>query len=98
IREQGDRIIFIGGKSMGGRMSTMVADEMNVRGVVVFGYPFHPPGNPDRLRTQHLETLKTPTLILQGARDPFGSEDDVKRYKLSRAIRVEFVEDGDHSL
>ena len=98
IREQGDRVIFIGGKSMGGRIATMVADEMKVRGVVVFGYPFHPPGNPEKLRTKHLETLVTPALILQGARDTFGAEEEVKRYKLSRSIRVEFIEDGDHSL
>ena len=71
---------------------------MEVRGVVCFGYPFHPPGNAERLRTKHLETMKTPTLILQGERDAFGSRDEVKRYKLSRAIRIEFIEDGDHSL
>ena len=97
IREQGDRVIFIGGKSMGGRMASMVADEMSVRGLVCLGYPFHPPGQSDKLRTKHLETLKTPTLIVQGARDPFGSGDDVKRYELSRSIRVELIEDGDHS-
>ena len=97
IREQGETTIFIGGKSMGGRMASMVADEMSVRGLICLGYPFHPPGQPDKLRTKHLETLKTPALILQGERDPFGTRDDVKRYKLSRAIRVEFIEDGDHS-
>jgi len=98
IRSQGERAIFIGGKSMGGRIATMVADEMNVRGVVCFGYPFHPPGQPDKLRTKHLETMKTPALILQGERDPFGTKEDVKGYKLSRSIHVEFIEDGDHSL
>ena len=98
IRAEGGGVTFVGGKSMGGRMASMVADEMNVRGLVCFGYPFHPPGRPDKLRTKHLETLKTPTLILQGERDPFGTRDDVKRYKLSRAITVEFIEDGDHSL
>lgn len=97
IREQDDEVLFIGGKSMGGRMASMVADEMNVRGLICLGYPFHPPGQPERLRTAHLEKLKTPTLILQGERDPFGTRDDVRRYKLSRAIRVEFIADGDHS-
>jgi len=97
IQDQGDRMIFIGGKSMGGRMASLVADEMNVRGLICLGYPFHPPGRPNKLRTKHLETLKTPTLILQGERDPFGTRDDVKRYKLSRAITVEFIADGDHS-
>ena len=98
IREQSGRTIFIGGKSMGGRIATMVADEMEVAGIVCFGYPFHPPGAPEKLRTKHLETLKTPALILQGERDPFGTKEDVKGYKLSRSIHVEFIKDGDHSL
>ena len=98
IRTQEGREIFIGGKSMGGRMASMVADEMKVRGLVCFGYPFHPPGRPEKLRTQHLETLKTPALILQGTRDPFGTPEDVSGYKLSRKIRVEWLEGGDHSV
>ena len=89
--------LFIGGKSMGGRMASMVADEMKVRGLVCFGYPFHPPGRPDRLRTKHLEQLATPTVIVQGTRDPFGTPEDVARYELSSAIGVEWLEDGDHS-
>lgn len=93
----GAKKLFVGGKSMGGRMASMVADEMKVHGLVCFGYPFHPPGRPDRLRTKHLETLATPALILQGTRDPFGTREDVAGYKLSPAIRVEWVEDGDHS-
>jgi predicted alpha/beta-hydrolase family hydrolase len=97
VREQGERTIFIGGKSMGGRMSTMVADELQVRGVVCFGYPFHPPGAPEKLRTKHLAGLKTPALILQGTRDSFGTRDEVPGYGLSRSIRVEWMEDGDHS-
>lgn len=90
--------VAIGGKSMGGRMATMIADEMNVRGVAVFGYPFHPPGKPEQLRTAHLETLSTPALILQGTRDPFGTREEVNRYKLSRAVDVYWLEGGDHSL
>jgi uncharacterized protein len=90
--------VAIGGKSMGGRMATMVADEMNVRGVVVFGYPFHPPGKPEQLRTAHLETLRTKALILQGTRDTFGRREEVDRYKLSPAINVYWLEGGDHSL
>jgi uncharacterized protein len=95
---EGGGVTFIGGKSMGGRMASMVADEMNVRGLICFGYPFHPPGKPDRPRTKHLETLKTPALILQGTRDPFGSPQDVAGYKLSPSIRVEWLEGGDHSV
>jgi predicted alpha/beta-hydrolase family hydrolase len=89
--------VVIGGKSMGGRMATMVADELRVRGVAVLGYPFHPPGQPEKLRTAHLETLTTPTLIVQGARDPFGTAEDVAAYRLSPTIRIEWLQ-GQHSL
>jgi predicted alpha/beta-hydrolase family hydrolase len=90
--------LFIGGKSMGGRMATMVADELGVRGLVCFGYPFHPPGQPAKVRTAHLETLATPMLVLQGERDPFGNREDVATYPLSPSIQVEWLPDGDHSL
>ena len=90
--------LFIGGKSMGGRMATLVADELKVRGAVIFGYPFHPPGQPNKLRTAHLENLTTPMLVLQGERDVFGSRDDVAGYQLSPQIRIEWIPDGDHSL
>ena len=99
IAEHGppDRLV-VGGKSMGGRMASMVADEASVRGLVCFGYPFHPPGQPERLRTAHLERLRTPTLIIQGERDPFGTRDDVALYNLSASIAIHWIEDGDHSL
>ncbi|HEV7484396.1 MAG TPA: alpha/beta family hydrolase [Thermoanaerobaculia bacterium] len=90
--------LFIGGKSMGGRMATLVADELKVRGAVIFGYPFHPPGQPNKLRTAHLENMSTPTLVLQGERDVFGNRDDVASYHLSPQIRIEWIPDGDHSL
>src|SRR5688572_21741940 len=89
--------LVIGGKSMGGRIASMVADEVGARGLVCLGYPFHPPGRPEKLRTNHLETLHTPALIVQGARDPFGTREDVAGYALSPAIRVVWLEDGDHS-
>jgi predicted alpha/beta-hydrolase family hydrolase len=89
--------IVIGGKSMGGRIATMIADEAGVAGVLCLGYPFHPPGKPDQLRTAHLETLKTPTLVVQGTRDPFGTADEVSSYRLSKSIEVAWMEDGDHS-
>ncbi len=88
---------LIGGKSMGGRVATHIADALGVRGVVALGYPFHPPRKPTSLRTQHLESLRTPCLILQGTRDALGSRDEVAGYALSQAIRVEWLEDGDHS-
>jgi uncharacterized protein len=89
--------LVIGGKSMGGRIASLVADEAGVAGLVCLGYPFHPAGKPDRLRVEHLRAFKTPTLIVQGERDPFGSREEVTAYKLSRAIRVAWLEDGDHS-
>ena len=92
----GGRLV-IGGKSMGGRIASMVADEAGVRGLVCLGYPFHPTGKPERLRTAHLEDLATRTLILQGARDPFGTREDVAGYTLAPTIRLHWLEDGDHS-
>jgi predicted alpha/beta-hydrolase family hydrolase len=93
----GGRRLVIGGKSMGGRIASMVADEVGARGLVCLGYPFHPPGRPEKLRTAHLETLATPALIVQGTRDAFGTPEDVAGYRLSPAIRVVWLEDGDHS-
>jgi predicted alpha/beta-hydrolase family hydrolase len=89
--------LFIGGKSLGGRMASLVADELGVRGLVCLGYPFHPPGKSERTRTAHLAELRTPTLIVQGERDPFGTRSDVDSYELSPAIRVAWLTDGDHS-
>ena len=97
VRELGADRLVIGGKSLGGRIASMVADEARVLGLVCFGYPFHPPGAPERLRTAHLENLATPALILQGTRDPFGTPDEVEGYRLARSIRVVWVPDGDHS-
>ena len=93
----GGKRLVIGGKSMGGRIASMVADEVGARGLVCLGYPFHPPGRPEKLRTAHLETLSTPALIVQGTRDAFGTREDVAGYRLSPAIRVVWLEDGDHS-
>ena len=88
----------IGGKSLGGRMASLLADEVGARGLVCLGYPFHPPGKPERLRVAHLERLRTPTLLVQGTRDALGSCEEVTSYRLSRSIRVRWIEDGDHSL
>ncbi len=89
--------LVIGGKSMGGRIASHVADRAGVRGLVCMGYPFHPPGQPHKLRTAHLATLRTPTLILQGTRDDLGRPDEVAGYALSPSIHVEWIEAGDHS-
>jgi uncharacterized protein len=93
-----DSRIVIGGKSMGGRMASLIADEAGAAALVCFGYPFHPPGKPQQLRTAHLEAIRTPTLILQGERDPFGTPDEVASYALSSSVRIECLTDGDHSL
>jgi predicted alpha/beta-hydrolase family hydrolase len=95
--------LIIGGKSMGGRVASMIADEMQAAGLLCLGYPFHPPEKPAQgreaaLRTAHLADLKTPTLIVQGTRDPFGTPDEVAGYKLSKAIELLWLEDGDHDL
>ncbi|MCW9034747.1 MAG: alpha/beta fold hydrolase [Rhodospirillales bacterium] len=95
--------LFIGGKSMGGRIASMVAAELDkeetpVRGVACLGYPFHPPGKPTRLRTDHFHHIKTPVLIVQGARDTMGWFDEVQDYTLSKAVQFHWAEDGDHDL
>lgn len=97
IRRSGAVRPFIGGKSLGGRMASMIADESGVAGLVCFGYPFHPPGNRERLRVAHLGSIATATLIIQGERDPFGTREDVAGYELASAITIEWLTDGDHS-
>ena len=94
--------LIIGGKSMGGRVASMVADKLfadgDITGLLCLGYPFHPPGKPAQLRTKHLATLKTRTLICQGTRDEFGTRDEVAAYTLSDRIEILWLEDGDHDL
>lgn len=90
--------IVLAGKSMGGRVATLLADELGAAGVVVFGYPFHPPRQPAKLRTAHLAALRTPCLILQGERDPFGTREQVAGYELAPGITIAWLPDGDHSL
>ena len=94
--------LIIGGKSMGGRVASMVADallaERAIAGLLCLGYPFHPPGKPAQLRTVHLADLETPTLICQGTRDEFGTRDEVAGYALSPRIEILWLEDGDHDL
>ena len=98
----GSQNLIIGGKSMGGRMASMYAEKLEadgtpVKGIVCLGYPFHPPGKPKKLRTEHFISLKTPTLICQGERDIFGTQKDVMSYRLPKSIRFHWLEDGDHS-
>lgn len=94
--------LVIGGKSMGGRVASMVADGLfetgRIGGLLCLGYPFHPPAKPEQLRTGHLIDLNTPTLIVQGTRDEFGTREEVSTYRLSPAIDILWLEDGDHDL
>lgn len=94
--------LIIGGKSMGGRVASMVADREfragRIAGLLCLGYPFHPPGKPTQLRTKHLGDLTTPSLICQGTRDEFGTRDEVGSYNLSEHIDLLWLEDGDHDL
>ena len=88
--------LAIAGRSLGGRMASVVADECGVRALVCFAYPFHPPGKPETMRTEHLGDLRTPTLIVQGERDPFGNREEVPGFGLPERIRIAWITDGDH--
>jgi len=98
IGHLGPARLVVGGKSMGGRMASLIADQAGVRGLVCLGYPFHPAGRPEPTRTAHLAHLRTPALIVQGARDALGSREEVARYDLSPGIRLHWIEDGNHDL
>ena len=97
-----DGPLIIGGKSMGGRVASMVADPLfsarRIAGLLCLGYPFHPPDKPAQLRTKHLAGLETPALIVQGTRDEFGTREEVPGYTLSKRIEIFWLEDGDHDL
>jgi uncharacterized protein len=92
--------LVIGGKSLGGRVASLVADDLyerqKIAGLVCLGYPFHPPGKPEQLRTEHLKTLRCRTLIVQGERDPFGSRAEIEQITLSKQIAFVWMSDGDH--
>ena len=82
---------------MGGRIASIIADQVDAAGLVCLGYPFHPPDKPEKLRTEHLVDLQTPALFCQGERDAFGNRSEDYGYSLSRQIRFSWVIDGDHS-
>ncbi|MEQ1613341.1 MAG: alpha/beta family hydrolase [Hyphomicrobiaceae bacterium] len=94
--------LFIGGKSMGGRVASLIADELHTKGLIAglicLGYPFHPPTKPEHLRTAHLLAMQCPALIVQGDRDPFGPRTEVETMALPASIRVHWAADGDHDL
>jgi uncharacterized protein len=94
------RRLFIGGKSMGGRIATHVAVGADVDGLVLLGYPLHPPGKPDKLRVAHLPGVKAPMLFIQGSRDVFGTPAELAPFieTLPPGTSLFVVEGGDHSL
>lgn len=101
-RYAGDRLpLFIGGKSMGGRMATLWAAKNggdNCRGIVCFGYPFHPAGKPEKLRVEHLANCGIPLLIVQGERDPLGSREEVGTYGLTSGTHLHWLAAANHDL
>ena len=89
--------LFIGGKSMGGRVASMILDNSSALAGICMGYPFHPPKKPEKCRTEHLLTLAKPLLILQGERDTFGTPAEIAQYALPKPVQLEYLADGDHS-
>lgn len=90
--------VAIGGKSMGGRMASLLADELGASSLICLGYPFYAAGKPEKPRVAHLAELRTPTLIIQGERDALGDRDTVAGYELSAAIDVHWLQAADHDL
>jgi len=90
--------LAIGGKSMGGRMASLLADELGADALVCLGYPFYAVGKPEKPRVEHLAALKTRTLIVQGERDALGNREAVEAYTLSANIEVFWLAAGDHDL
>lgn len=97
IEALGADSLVIGGKSLGGRIASFVAEEAAVRGLVCLGYPFHPPGRPETVHIPYLLNMRMPALILQGTRDPFGRPQEVRTYGLPPNVRVHWLAEGDHS-
>jgi uncharacterized protein len=100
-KKLGDNRLFIGGKSMGGRIASRVAAQglEGLSGLVFLGYPLHPPGDPEKLRADHLAKIKKPMLFVQGERDPFGTPDELQPIikKLKPAAKIYAISQGDHS-
>src|SRR5690606_37494344 len=97
-RQQATGVLAVGGKSMGGRMASLLADELAADALICLGYPFHPAGKLDKPRVAHLAELRTPTLIVQGERDALGNRSTVAGYQLSPTIRLHWLAAADHDL
>lgn len=94
--------LLLGGKSMGGRIATLMNADTEIpqqwQGVICLGYPFHPARKPTTLRTEHLAKSNRPTLIIQGTRDLLGNRDEVATYNLPQKILLQWIESADHDL
>lgn len=88
--------LWVGGKSMGGRVATLLASQQSCPGVVVAGYPFHPTKAPHKLRLDHWPAIACPMLVIQGERDPFGTQEEVASYTLPVNAQLAWLKDGDH--
>lgn len=82
---------------MGGRMASLLSEHPLVKGIACLGFPFHPPGKPEKFKGEHLQALSKPTLILQGERDTFGTQTECQQFEFSSMVRLAFLPDGDHS-
>ncbi|PSF11737.1 alpha/beta hydrolase [Marinobacter shengliensis] len=94
-----DCLILVGGKSMGGRVASMLASDNapDISGVICYGYPFHPPGKPDRWRIDHFSTVGCPMMIIQGTRDPFGKPEEVAAQgEMPGLSRLRWLDGGNH--
>lgn len=98
LRQQVAGPLAVGGKSMGGRMASLVADELEVDALVCLGYPFYAAGKPEKPRVAHLSELRTPTLVMQGERDALGNRPTVEQYSLSKQIELCWLAAADHDL
>jgi predicted alpha/beta-hydrolase family hydrolase len=94
--------LYVGGRSMGGRIASQVVargDAGEIAGLVLLGYPLHPPGRPEQLRTKHLPNIRVPVLVVQGARDAFGTPDELRPALATVPAKVDLVliDEADHS-
>lgn len=96
VAADGLKPVWLGGKSLGGRVASLLAAEDGAPGLILCSYPFHPPGKPERTRLAHWPALRCPTLVVQGTRDPFGGQDEVRGYTLPACVEVHFLADGEH--
>ena len=90
--------IVLGGRSMGGRIGSMVAADDGALGLVLLGYPLHPPGRPAQLRVEHFPRLRMPALFVSGTRDSFGTPEELRREtkKIKGRVAFHWIESGDH--